>query len=1055
MSDKNSRQQALDTTKSFIVQAPAGSGKTTLLLNRYLALLGTCVVPESVLVMTFTNQAVAELRERLTQILQNSRDKTSEVLPHQTQTHILACAVLTRSDQLGWALLDNLERLQISTIDSLSNSLVQSQAVLTKLMPSTVITDSHIQTKRYQQTIEEVLLLIEDADYRSDISRVLLHLDNNTGRFISLFLQMLGKRDQWLRHIVGEYTTVIKHTSRNLISQYLTKIQAVLCSELSSDFLALVVQSPKLELATIDFFTQLNTSQILEPETISHFEALAQICLTKKGEWRKSGVMGFTKKNYPDQAEQLANCIIPEDFASLLNQCTTLPSPDLSEQDAQVLDSIIVVLKLCAAKLMVNFAKNQAVDFVAIAMGAVDALNDEQAPSNVSLYLEHTLDHILIDEFQDTSHTQFSLLLGLTKNWQSNGHQTLFLVGDPMQSIYRFREARVELFLQAQQTGVGNIQLTALQLSHNFRSTAKLIASNNNLFSSIFPSQDDAQTGAIAYHPSTPGRQDLPSTQSTINFYPIASNETEAQTVVETITNILATNNTATIAVLVRARSHLSNIIEALVKRNIAFDANKIDTLADNAYCSDLLCLVRCVDSLADKLAWLSLLRAPWCGLVLADLLILSDEKFATLWQAIEACCQPKSQDLSPDGKQRLQTIWQIFTPVIEQRGRFELIEIIPTLLTQLGSKAYLSLKDEQVQTLFLDLLAQSDSVEQLTDKLIHNRINTASNNTQSRVVLMTIPSAKGLEFDHIILPGLHKRTRSSDASILPMAETNVGLLCAPIKSEKQYKNSKTYNYLTLLNQTQSANELMRVLYVAMTRAKSHIHLLGQNKPIKNTLLSLLWSKYNTRFDELETHEPDTNISEPPKLYRYPKLITPNIPTLPAAQDFISLNANTKRAYQAIIGTLTHQYLQHHKYQDKLPAPNTIKQHLKMAGLPIEQVAQSAIELSQNLEKLRQADFYTWLFTPRDSTKTEACFYLTSGKKIIIDRLFIDQDTVWIIDYKTTNLKPHESLDDFLSQQQIQHQPQLEIYQTTLKKHYTKPIKTALCFVALPYLLRL
>jgi len=114
-------------------------------------------------------------------------------------------------------------------------------------------------------------------------------------------------------------------------------------------------------------------------------------------------------------------------------------------------------------------------DFTEIAQGAVRALGTAEAPTDLLLSMDASVRHILVDEFQDTSFSQWELLVLLTSGWQPNDGRTLFLVGDPMQSIYRFRDAQVALFLKAQSEGLGSVQLEPLTLTTNFRSHAGLV----------------------------------------------------------------------------------------------------------------------------------------------------------------------------------------------------------------------------------------------------------------------------------------------------------------------------------------------------------------------------------------------------------------------------------------------------------------------------------------------------------------------------------------------------------------------------------------------------
>ncbi len=104
------------------------------------------------------------------------------------------------------------------------------------------------------------------------------------------------------------------------------------------------------------------------------------------------------------------------------------------------------------------------------------------APEDLALALGQRIRHILVDEFQDTSYTQFELLEKLTAGWEPGDGRTLFLVGDPMQSIYRFRQADVSLFLKARLEGIGAIRLEPLTLSVNFRSRPEIVEWVNRTF---------------------------------------------------------------------------------------------------------------------------------------------------------------------------------------------------------------------------------------------------------------------------------------------------------------------------------------------------------------------------------------------------------------------------------------------------------------------------------------------------------------------------------------------------------------------------------------------
>src|SRR5205085_125802 len=147
------------------------------------------------------------------------------------------------------------------------------------------------------------------------------------------------------------------------------------------------------------------------------------------------------------------------------------------------------LLPRAAAHLKVVFAERGETDFTEVAQGAVRALGSPESPTDLLLALDTRLKHVLVDEYQDTSWSQYELLRCLTSGWEKGDGRTLFLVGDPMQSIYRFREAKLALFLRVWESGKlavapaeggvvpaeAGIPLERLTLTTNFRSQAGLV----------------------------------------------------------------------------------------------------------------------------------------------------------------------------------------------------------------------------------------------------------------------------------------------------------------------------------------------------------------------------------------------------------------------------------------------------------------------------------------------------------------------------------------------------------------------------------------------------
>ena len=202
--DRKQRLQALDPTRSYIVQAPAGSGKTELLIQRFLTLLGQVEQPEAVVAITFTRKAAAEMRHRVIAALQSASGPQPDT-PHEKHTWKLAQAALAQNDERNWRLTEHPSRLRIQTIDSLCALLVRQMPWVSGMGASlgTEEDAGHL----YLQAARRTLAMLDSHGTRTEFSRalsqLLSHLDNNVATVERLLSTMLGNRDQWLRHVVG------------------------------------------------------------------------------------------------------------------------------------------------------------------------------------------------------------------------------------------------------------------------------------------------------------------------------------------------------------------------------------------------------------------------------------------------------------------------------------------------------------------------------------------------------------------------------------------------------------------------------------------------------------------------------------------------------------------------------------------------------------------------------------------------------------------------------------------------------------------------------------
>lgn len=1127
--DANARAQALDPCRSFIVQAPAGSGKTELLIRRVLVLLAHVDAPEEIVALTFTRKAAAQMRTRVLAALERAQDDTPPATDHERGTWQLARRALARNAACGWALTSNPSRLRIQTIDGLCAGLVRRMPLLSRLggMPS-LLEDAE---PLYREAARATLALLEadDADHAAAIATLLLHLDNRSGTVEEMLVRMLARRDQWIRHAARHDAegdrTALEAALQRIRADAVDPLQKML-APLADRLVALAAWAagnlPDDSEAALLGCRQLAALPGREADDTAAWLGLADLLLTKEGGWRRrvDKRLGFAPASEARSAEEkqrrkeaqqalldlVADCDAVPGLCDALVALRDLPPPRYDNAQWDVLSAVIRVLRLAAAQLELVFARRGACDFTAVAQGALHALGTPTSPSDLLLALDARIAHLLIDEFQDTSVTQFELLERLTAGWTDGDGRTLMLVGDPMQSIYLFRQAQVGLFLRARHHGVGSVALEPLQLTTNFRSAQGIVEWVNQSFARVLAPREDVARGAVPFEPAADWHPAGPVPAVAIHADIDGNAAEEAVQVAAIVAQAREADPSGSIAVLVRSRSHLAAIVPALRALAVPLRAVEIEPLRQRPIVLDLMALTRALLHPADRIAWLAVLRAPWCGLQLVDLVALAGaDARGMLWPRLNAALATGADDAAPvealssDGQARLRRLVEALSPSQQDARRGSLADSVEGAWLRLGGADCVSApRDLTDARAYLDLLAELEHAGDLVDlDQLDARLDklfaapdTVGDGTAA-VELMTIHKAKGLEFDTVIVPGLHRRPRNSEAPLLawterPRSQGEPDLVLGTVAAAGAGHDG-VHRWIGALERERERLEAGRLMYVAATRAKRHLHLLGgatraQRKdgpalrePSKDTLLAALWPAVVDEFDAAfaagRPSMPEaTQMAEEldARTWRLPlqpalRADDARLPRLtwqappPASEDRRVVEFSWAGETVRLAGVLVHRWLQ--RLADRpdrevgfvTAQADVIERELAALGVPR---AERAGAVQRTLDALRGTladERGRWVLMARPAAAQAASELKLTGLdggrlvNIAIDRSFIDNGVRWVIDYKT-GIHEGAGRDAFLDREVERYRDQLSRYARLVGAMGPEPVRCALYF---------
>jgi len=711
----------------------------------------------------------------------------------KAEPSIEARRALDHSEKLGWNLLDLPAQLRISTIDAFCRELALQQPLVSGLGGGLDIAEQpeELYRRAARRTLERIGG--DDNALSEAVEALLIWRDNNWKEIEELLAGMLMNRDQWMH-----------------------------------DFL-----------------------------------------LDRDPDWeklRESLERPFARANGGDSA-----------------------SARYAEREWEIVRACFRLLRHAAGELRVVFAETGAADFIEVAQIALNALRGEdELPTEGALAVPERICHLLVDEFQDTSRRQHQLLAHLIAAWPAREGRTCFVVGDPMQSIYFFRDADAELFPRVERLGLeipGDqpLRLEAVQLAANFRSAPKLVEQLNETFAQVFAKDDGS---GVRFAPATPAHdgsmgaglalvgpaeprmrlhlefvpQTAPSSsgfrsKEDIHAEREAARQAQIREIVELIQDhqprgeqARAAGESYRVAVLGRTRNALVPIAAALRQAGIAFRAVELEELKERPEILDALSLARALLNPEDRVAWLGVLRAPWCALSLADLHLLASADDSALQSLpVPELIAERIGLLSQEGRIAAQRV--LVALEFAQRLRHAQPEASPgTWLEQVWLRLGGAQCVDAAARVNLDLLWRTiDGLPEGEPDLLGPALDAAlkelkaqpdpSANSDCGVQLMTIHGSKGLEFEVVIVPELQTRERSAHGELLAWLERGLSgedesgevteFLIAPLQP-KGAERGKAKEFVDRARRVREGQELRRLLYVAATRAKEELHFFAR-----------------------------------------------------------------------------------------------------------------------------------------------------------------------------------------------------------------------------------
>jgi len=1017
-----------------MISAPAGSGKTERLARRYIALLRAGVDVERILAITFTDKAAAEMKQRILQKLKRE-DRT-----------------------LFDAVLDRMPLMRVSTIHSFCGTLLRRFSFEARLDPNYRVEDATDSSMAWEEVLYQVLM---------EAGRGL------TGH--GLLLETLGEKG-----FSGLYYL------RNTIDYLFQK----------SPFSLQLSDVPDKTLLSETFIEELRSwpgaGDVIEGYE-SYFESpeSADLSFIEK--------FFLTDKKTPRKRPAAALKTIADYQGWTAGMYTYWTEKKLAAHMKRA-GRILEIYSTCIDEYARKKSLKGILDFSDLEYFAYRMLTQNPEWANILYAFDEKTDHLLVDEFQDTNSFQWEIINSLTEEWRSGmgakreeGIQpTLFYVGDEKQSIYYFRGANIEIFSRAKERmreWLGN-EFAYEEVMENYRSRPAIVEFTNSVFSKIMHPEEVSPhwvTRYSAFNAQKPGPPDAGTTEIIMldndDQNTSAAKENEAAILAHRIKTLVARFeigeedagkrpcNYSDMAVLLRKRTHLKVYEEALRQRGIPFVAVKGIGFYQEPEIATLRALVFFLSNRQDDYSLYVLLKSPLFLFGEAEILdALNHDGSSLLSKLISA-----SEAAALKGGGRFKEAALLLQDWMGRIERDPLSVLIENALVTTGAWKYYHGAQQRANILkFIriveDLEAQGKSLMRIRDFL--ERTSTRSDepkanvNTEgmNAVKIMTIHSAKGLEFPIVFLPGLDDAFSTHRGDSL-LYEENGRFFFKSISESSIRSKDRDF----LLHKAKEEEEQKRLFYVAVTRAEEGLFLLGRWECPQNSFMGFLKSAlkigrtesvFSAEADipgfsivtgnDVAGFSPDSDLKARPRpaLQRL-EASHVTFHTPPPWRE-VTGTADIRRQHGkawTVIGDILHRLfegvskgvIQEEDVHAKAGA------YLDRSGFCHEEKDEKLRLITQQIAALKEQGAWEHIIAPKKDSFAELPFLCETGDAVFngrIDRVIQKGGTYHVYDYKTFPVQEHD-IEYFVNEYAFQ----LDIYKRAVGELFnTDKVKSFILF---------